>query len=148
MINQHLHILLIEDDIVDVESVKRAFAKSKIANPLHIAKDGLEALDLLQGQHGKQQLTPMPRIVLLDLNMPRMNGLEFLQHIRDDVVLKSLLVFVMTTSKEEQDIVSAYNFNIAGYIIKPVDFDSFTEALHRLQLYWTLLEFPHEKNQL
>lgn len=138
-----LHILLVDDDEVDVMNVQRAFKKNNISNPLYIASNGLEALDLLRGQ-GAQQIPGPRRLVLLDLNMPKMNGLEFLRAIREDPALRSLTVVVLTTSDDERDRIEAYNLNVAGYILKPVTFTAFVEAMATLNKYWTINEFPDD----
>lgn len=132
-------ILLVEDDEVDVMNVKRAFKKNNISNPLLVAHNGLEALDILRNEAN----VPRPRIVLLDLNMPKMGGIEFLKEIRKDPELASLSVFVMTTSNEDSDKVEAFNLNVAGYIIKPLSMEQFIAAVSTLNSYWTLCEFPN-----
>ncbi|MTI27289.1 response regulator [Fulvivirga kasyanovii] len=138
--NQQLHILLVEDDEVDIRNVERAFKKNNISNPLHIARNGLEALNMLKGSNGVEKLDPTPKVILLDLNMPKMGGLEFLQTIRKDPDLKTTSVFVMTTSDEESDKFAAYNLNVAGYILKPLSFERFVKAVSILNHYWTLCE--------
>lgn len=142
MNEQLIHILLVEDDEVDIMNVKRAFKKNKINNPLHVARNGLEGLDMLRGNGAGNipKLDPLPKIVLLDLNMPKMNGLEFLKEIREDDALKTISVFVMTTSDEESDKFTAYNLNVAGYIIKPLSFERFVTAISILDHYWKLCE--------
>jgi CheY-like chemotaxis protein len=137
-----VNILLVEDDRVDVMNVQRAFKKNNIQNPLYLAKNGLEGLAMLRGTDGQQMIKPRPQIVLLDLNMPQMNGLEFLKELRSDPELKSISVFVMTTSKDDRDRFEAYNLNVAGYIIKPVSFEKFVEAVSILDSYWKLCEQP------
>ena len=137
-----LNILLVEDDSVDVMNVQRAFVKNNITNPLHIAFNGVEALNMLRGSNGKPKLNPSPRIILLDINMPKMNGLEFLREIRNDEDLKSVSVFVMTTSNDDQDKIEAYNLNVAGYILKPLSFEKFVNAVAVLNSYWKLCEQP------
>ena len=141
-----LNILLIEDDSVDVMNVQRAFKKNNITNPLHIAFNGVEALNMLRGTNGKPKLNPMPRIILLDINMPKMNGLEFLRELRHDPELRSISVFVMTTSNDDQDKIEAYSLNVAGYILKPLSFEKFVNAVCILYSYWKLCEQP--ENQL
>jgi CheY-like chemotaxis protein len=140
MADELLSILLVEDDEVDVMNVQRAFRKNNIANPLVVANNGVEALRILReansGQHAKF------KVVILDLNMPKMGGIEFLQEVRADPVLKPLNVFVMTTSNEESDKIAAYNLNIAGYILKPLSFDSFVQAISVLNHFWQLCERP------
>ncbi|VEP11595.1 Response regulator containing a CheY-like receiver domain and an HTH DNA-binding domain [Hyella patelloides LEGE 07179] len=143
MENRVINILLVEDDEVDVMNVKRAFKKYKIGNPLYTAGNGLEALAMLQGQNG--QLPQVPenrRLILLDLNMPKMNGLEFLNQLREDENLKRTPVIVLTTSDEDKDRIEAYNLNVAGYILKPVTFVNFAEVMIALNKYWTLCEMP------
>ena len=139
-----IDILLVEDDEVDVMNVKRAFKNAKIINTLHVAGNGQEALDLLRGKRGTK-ITPLPRIVLLDINMPRMNGIEFLREIRKDPELRALSVFVLTTSNDDTDRFEAYQLNVAGYILKPVGVESFMKALAQLQVYWQLIELPEPR---
>ena len=131
-------ILLVEDDEVDVMNVRRAFEKNKILNPLHVASDGIEALEMLRSA----KVSNERRIVLLDLNMPRMNGIEFLRELRADPGLKYTPVVVLTTSNDERDRVEAYNLNVAGYLLKPVTFVDFVELMAALNRYWTLVELP------
>lgn len=133
-----LNILLVEDDQVDVMNVKRAFDKNRIANPLYVAGDGLEALRMLRAGEVPRDR----RIVLLDLNMPRMNGIEFLRALREDPDLALTPVVVLTTSDDERDKIKAYNLNVAGYLLKPVTFINFVEVMAALNKYWTLVELP------
>lgn len=137
-----VNILLVEDDTVDVMNVERAFKKNNIQNPLFTAKNGIEALAMLRGTHATTIIQPRPQIILLDLNMPQMNGLEFLKEIRKDPGLKSISVFVMTTSNDDRDRCEAYNLNVAGYILKPVSFEKFVAAVSILDSYWKLCEQP------
>ena len=132
-----LHILLVEDDEVDVKNVQRAFKRNNMSNPLHVASNGLEALEMLRA--GK---IPQRRLVLLDLNMPKMNGIEFLQAIRNDVELANLTVVVLTTSNDDRDRLAAYEHHVAGYLLKPVTFQSFVDVMATLNKYWTLVELP------
>lgn len=141
MISKAAHILLVEDDEVDVMNVRRAFKKNKIINPLHVAGNGLEALALLRAEN-EGALPGRPQIILLDINMPRMNGIEFLRELRADPLLKSISVFVLTTSNQDRDRFDAYDLNVAGYILKPVEFDKFVSAVATLDLYWSLIEMP------
>jgi CheY-like chemotaxis protein len=137
-----INILLVEDDEVDVMNVQRAFKKNHINNTLRIAGNGLEALALLRGKGNAEKIAPPPKIILLDLNMPKMNGIEFLQALRSEPELESISVFVLTTSDEERDIVAAYKLNVAGYILKPVELNNFVQTLTTLDLYWSLIELP------
>lgn len=138
MSTQPLNILLVEDDEVDVLNVRRAFAKNHIMNPLVVAGDGIEALEMLRGG----QVPKGRRLILLDLNMPRMNGIEFLRELRQDPELSSTPVVVLTTSKDDRDKIDAYNLNVAGYLVKPVTFESFCDVMVALNKYWTLVELP------
>jgi CheY-like chemotaxis protein len=133
-----LNILLVEDDEVDVMNVKRAFQKNHITNPLYVAGNGLEALELLRNGSIPRER----RIVLLDLNMPKMNGIEFLKELRADPQLAGTPVVVLTTSNAEQDKVQAYNLNVAGYLLKPVTFVNFCDVMAALNKYWALVEMP------
>ena len=132
--------MLIEDDEVDVMNVKRAFRRNNISNPLHVAPDGEEALKMLKGD--SIEAIDKPKIILLDLNMPKMGGVEFLKIIRDDPKLKDISVFVMTTSNEESDKIDAYKLNVAGYILKPLSMERFILAVSTLKSYWKLCEYP------
>jgi CheY-like chemotaxis protein len=136
------NIMLVDDDQVDVMNVQRAFKKNNITNPLYIANNGIEALDMLRGTEGRNKVTPIPRIILLDINMPKMNGIEFLKELRSDPVLHSISVFIMTTSNDDKDKFDAYNLNVAGYIVKPVSFEKFVMAVSVLNSYWKLCEMP------
>jgi CheY-like chemotaxis protein len=138
-----INILLVEDDEVDIMNVKRAFKKYKISNPLFIAENGVEALAMLRSQNGQPPEVPENRrLILLDLNMPKMNGLEFLQELRKQEDLKRTPVIVLTTSDEDKDRIEAYNLNVAGYILKPVTFANFAEVMIALNKYWALCEMP------
>ena len=117
MARQPIHILLVEDDPVDAESIMRTFKRHQINTPFTHVVDGIEALHALRGEHGYDPL-PKPYIILLDINMPRMNGLEFLSALRRDPTLRQSVVFVLTTSNREEDIMAAYNQQIAGYLLK------------------------------
>jgi CheY-like chemotaxis protein len=133
-----LNILLVDDDELDVMNVQRAFRKMEIRHPLYFARDGVEALEKLRDGSVPAQR----RVVLLDLNMPRMSGIEFLREIRADPILRRTSVVVLTTSDEDRDRVEAYNLNVAGYILKPVTLSSFMETIATLNRYWAVNEFP------
>ena len=135
-------LMLVEDDEVDIAAIRRALAVLKIANPLHIAHDGLEALDILRGQNGQEKL-PKPYIIVLDLNMPRMDGLEFLEEIRNDPDLEDSVIFIMTTSRDEADKRAAYSQHVAGYIVKEDPIGTFRQAINLLDHYWRLVELPN-----
>lgn len=138
-----VNVLLVEDDEVDVMNVQRAFKRNRIDNPLYIANNGLDALSMLRGSGSQAPSVPgHRRLVLLDINMPKMNGLEFLQELRQDSSLRSTPVVVLTTSDADQDRLEAYRLNVAGYILKPVTFAIFSEVMASLNQYWTLCEIP------
>lgn len=141
MPEQIINILLVEDDEVDVMNVKRAFKKANIKNPIFTASNGYEALEVLRNI-SDIQMPPERRLVLLDLNMPKMGGIEFLQELRSDKELRATPVVVMTTSNQDKDRLEAYNLNIAGYLLKPVTFASFIELMATLNSYWMLCEMP------
>ncbi len=133
-----LHILLVEDDEIDVMNVRRAFDKNHIANPIYVAGNGIEGLAMLRDGTVPQGR----RLVLLDLNMPKMNGIEFLTTLRADPELKLTSVVVLTTSNNDRDKVDAYKLNVAGYLLKPVTFVNFVEVMATLNKYWALVEMP------
>ena len=130
-------VLLVEDDSIDAMTVKRAFNDLKVANELAHRVNGEEALQYLRDQD-----KPTPCVILLDLNMPRMNGVEFLKIAKADEILKKIPVVVLTTSSEERDVVESFRLSVAGYIVKPVDYKKFVEAIRTVDLYWTLSELP------
>jgi CheY-like chemotaxis protein len=133
-----LNILLVDDDEVDVMTVKRAFQKANITNRLFVASNGVEALEMLRSG----AIPNSRRLILLDLNMPKMNGLEFLREVRNDPQLAALTVVVLTTSNEDRDRVDAFQLNVAGYLLKPVTFHTFADVMATLNKYWTLMEMP------
>ena len=133
-----LHILLVEDDQIDQMNIRRAFERNTIMNPLYVAENGIEALEMLRDGRVPDER----RLILLDLNMPKMNGIEFLKSLRADDKLSHTPVVVLTTSNDEQDKVNAYDLNVAGYLLKPVTFTSFVELTAALNKYWTLVELP------
>ncbi|MBF2067886.1 MAG: response regulator [Calothrix sp. C42_A2020_038] len=136
-----INILLVEDDEVDVMNVKRAFKEAKIKNQLFTASNGYEALEMLRGD-SDEQVPKERRLVLLDLNMPKMGGIEFLNELRSDPKLRVTPVVVMTTSNHDKDRVEAYNLNVAGYLLKPVTFNNFIQLMATLNSYWMLCEMP------
>jgi CheY-like chemotaxis protein len=136
-------ILLVEDDALDVKAVKLALRELRIANPLFCAKDGIEALEMLRGENGLAK-QGVPYIILLDLNMPRMDGLEFLDEIRADPELKRSVVIVMTTSAAEEDRVRAYDRNVAGYVLKHSTAHTFLQTVTMLDYFWRIIEFPEQ----
>jgi len=138
-----VNVLLVEDNPVDVEAVRRAFRKHRIANPITVAHDGLDALEILRGTHSEK--LERPYLILLDLNMPRMNGIEFLQAIRDDTDLKDSVVFVLTTSRAQEDKLASYSLNAAGYIVKSDVGKGFQGLVNLLDCYWRIVELPPQR---
>jgi CheY-like chemotaxis protein len=136
-------ILLVEDDALDVKAVKLALRELRIANPLYCAKDGIEALEMLRGENGLAS-NGIPYIILLDLNMPRMDGLEFLDELRADPELKRSVVIVMTTSAAEEDRVRAYDRHVAGYVLKHSTAHTFLQTVTMLDYFWRIIEFPDQ----
>ena len=136
-----INLLMVDDDSVDVSAFRRSLRKNKILNRLHVARDGLEGLEMLRGENGYEALE-LPYIILLDLNMPRMDGVEFLEELRQDPKLHKTVVFVLTTSDADQDKTRAYEHHIAGYIVKSRIGDDFMELLSVLQPYWRIVELP------
>jgi two-component system response regulator len=130
-----VEILLVEDSPADVELAVRALQKHNLANRLHIARDGAEALEFLFGTSGGQ----VPKMVLLDLKLPKIDGLEVLRRIKSDPATRRIPVVVMTSSREERDIVESYELGVNSYIVKPVDFEQFVRAVADLGLYWLVL---------
>ncbi len=130
-------ILLVEDDQVDAMTVRRALRELHVANPLEHVENGEAALEALRGAGGQR-----PCIILLDLNMPVMSGIEFLQVVKADAALRRIPVVVLTTSSEQQDKVDSFNLGVAGYMRKPVDYQQFVELIRSIDAYWTLSELP------
>jgi CheY-like chemotaxis protein len=131
-------ILLVEDDRVDAMTVRRAFSDLNVTNQLFTVGNGEEALAFLQNNGNDK-----PCLILLDINMPKMNGIEFLKIAKNDSALKSIPVVILTTSQEERDRMEGFNNGVAGYMIKPVDYLQFVETMRTIQMYWTLSEIPN-----
>jgi CheY-like chemotaxis protein len=141
-----VEILLVEDDVNDVELTLRAFRSRNLANQVFVARDGAEALAFFFGEDGHplRDIGVMPRVILLDLNLPKVDGLEVLRRLRADERTRTLPIVVLTSSTEEPDIAAAYRLGANSYIVKPVDFESFARAVSEVGLYWVLLnELPH-----
>ena len=134
---QSFSILLVEDDVVDVMSVRRALRELNSNSILAVVGNGEEALARL-----REEAHPLPGIILLDLNMPRMNGIDFLKVLKADERLRRIPVVVLTTSKEERDRMESFNLSVAGYMIKPVEYSGFVEVVRNIQRYWTQSEMP------
>ncbi|MDE0798756.1 MAG: response regulator [Nitrosomonadaceae bacterium] len=139
MTDKIVSILIVEDDEVDVMAIRRAFQETNISNPIYIAKDGIEALQKLRSRE-----IPYPYIVLMDLNMPRMNGIDCMKEIRTDRSLKRTTIFALSTSNDEKDKLSAYDCNVAGYIVKSDIGNEFGKALKMLYQYLNVVDLPSE----
>jgi len=145
MTHNTVEILLVEDNPNDVELALHALKKNKLANRIHVVRDGAEALEFIfrtgayedSGAH-----TSHPKVILLDLKLPKVDGLEVLRRIKSDESTQGIPVVMMTSSREECDIVESYRLGVNSYIVKPVDFDQFTEAVRQLGLYWMVLNQP------
>jgi two-component system response regulator len=137
-------ILLVEDSASDEELTLRALRKSNIANRVVVARDGAEALDYLfcEGAHAGRDAREAPQVVLLDLNLPKIGGLEVLRRIRADPRTKLLPIVILTSSKEDQDLVAGYASGANSYVVKPVDFTQFAEAVRQLGMYWLVVNQP------
>jgi two-component system, response regulator len=141
-----VEILLVEDNPYDAELTTRALRSKGLANKLLTFADGVEALDFLfgTGEYAGRNLTVRPKVILLDLKLPRINGLEILEKIRNNTRTKTIPVVILTSSQEESDIVRGYNLGVNSYMVKPVDFDKFLQTVEELGLYWLLLnKVPH-----
>ena len=136
-------VLLVEDNDLDVENLQRCLRRMNIENPVFRAKDGIEGLDVLRGRDAETGMK-RPYVVLLDLNMPRMNGIEFLEELRRDEAIADTPVFVLTTSDHHQDVQAAHRHNVCGYIVKPLERARMMEALEMLSSYWHICKLPTE----
>ncbi len=136
-----VNVLLVEDDDGDAKAVERAFKKAKINNPLIRARDGVEGLEYLLGQKGKEKLR-CPYILLVDLNMPRMDGIELVTAIRENDKIKHSVIFILTTSKSDEDKLAAYDLNVTGYIVKSNAGQDFMNLVQMIDNYWNVVELP------
>ena len=136
-------ILLVDDDEDDILITKRAFERYEPKNTLYVVRDGDEALDFIyhRGNY-KDKSIPAPRLIFLDINMPKMNGLEVLRRLKNDPEKRRIPVVILTTSRREQDKIESYNLGVNSYIVKPVDFNKFIEAINTINLYWSLNQLP------
>jgi len=148
MFERNETILLVEDNPDDIELTERAFRKNKIANNLVVAHDGIEALDYLfcKGAYAERDIKDIPRLILLDLKLPKMDGLQVLEHLRSDGYNKLVPVVILTSSKEEQDLISGYKCGANSYVRKPINFNEFVDAVRNIGLYWLLINEPPPDN--
>ena len=144
MASDPVEILLVEDNPHDVELTLHALRKHNVTNRVHVARDGAEALDFIfgKGPHAGRSLREGPKVILLDLKLPKVDGLEVLRQIKTDPEAQRIPVVVLTSSKEEGDVVRSYQLGVNSYIVKPVDFTQFAEAVRQLGLYWIILNQP------
>ena len=144
MTNENIEILIIEDNITDAEMTIRALRKSNLANHVLHLKDGEEGLDYIfcRGKYSERNIENCPKVILLDLKMPKVNGIEVLQEIKSDERTKSIPLVVLTSSKEDPDIKTCYKLGVNSYVVKPVVFDSFAKAVSELGLYWMIINQP------
>jgi two-component system, response regulator len=144
MTEHSVEILLVEDNPNDAELALHALKKNNLSNRIHVARDGAEALDFLfgTGPYADRDVNDEPKIILLDLKLPKVDGLEVLRRIKQDARTRLIPVVMLTSSREERDIVTSYDLGVNSYIVKPVDFQQFTEAVRDLGLYWLLLNQP------
>ena len=142
--NSSIEILLVEDNPNDVELTLDAFAQNQVSNHIHVVRDGAEALEFLfcTGRYAERRIENGPKVVLLDLKLPKVDGLEVLRRIKADARTRRIPVVALTTSREERDIVESYDLGVNSYIIKPVDFQQFNEAARTLGMYWLLINQP------
>ena len=144
MAEQPVEILLVEDNPDDVELALHALRRNNFSNRIHVVRDGVEALEFIfgTGAYDGRNLRDVPRVILLDLKLPRLDGLEVLRRVKADARTRMIPVVVLTSSREERDIVESYQLGVNSYIVKPVDFQQFTAAVRELGLYWLLLNQP------
>jgi len=137
-------ILLVEDSQDDLDMTLRALRKANMANHIEIARDGVEALDFIfcEGAHAARKIENMPKLILLDLKLPKVSGMEVLRRIKGDPRTKMIPVVMLTSSKEQKDVIESYGLGTNSYIVKPVDFESFAEAVQKLGMYWLMLNQP------
>lgn len=141
MVPQVVNILMVDDDSLDVESFRRALSKNKIINPFVHASDGVEALEIIRGKHKEKEISK-PFLVLMDINMPRMNGIECVRELRNDPETNDTVVFVMTTSSDERDLYEAYDLNVAGYMVKSDLGSNFIRSIEMLDKYFNAIVLP------
>ena len=135
MLDSDVGILLIEDDRVDIMTVQRAFKKNNFSNPLYVARTGVDALKMLSGD-GQEKIDPPPGLILLDLNLPRMSGIEFLENMRKDPELQEIRIIVLTSSNEPRDRAAAFKYEVDDYIVKPHSFEEFNRVIATVLTFW------------
>jgi two-component system, response regulator len=144
MLQEVVDILLVEDNPLDAELMMRALRKNSVANPIHHVEDGAEALDFIfcKGEYKERHIGNVPRVILLDLKLPKIGGLEVLRQVKSAAATKHIPIVVVTSSREDPDIKTAYELGANSYVVKPVEFDSFVEAMKNLGNYWLSINEP------
>jgi two-component system, response regulator len=147
MMNKTFVVLMAEDNEHDIIATQRAWKKNNISNPLNIVRNGVECLDYLyqRGKYAEPEIAPKPGMLLLDIRMPKMDGLEVLKHLRESIKFKRLPVIILTTSQEEEDRLNSYDLGVNAYIVKPVGFENFSQAIKTINLFWQLVELPNSE---
>ena len=142
--NSAVEILIVEDTPEDLELTLRALRKAKLSNRIQVARDGAEAIEFVfcEGRHAERQIGNVPKVILLDLKLPKIDGLEVLKRIKGDARTKDIPVVVLTSSKEQKDVVESYRLGVNSYIVKPVNFEQFATAVQELGMYWLLFNQP------
>ncbi len=143
-IPEAVEILVVEDNPNDLELTLRSLRKAKISNSVHICRDGAEASDYIfcEGDHANRRIEDIPRVILLDLKLPKIDGLELLKRLKEDHRTKSIPVVILTSSREQSDIIKSYQLGTNSYIVKPVDFENFSHAVQQLGMYWLIMNQP------
>jgi two-component system response regulator len=139
-----VEILIVEDNPQDLEMTQRALRRANLANRIEVARDGVEALDFIfcEGAHASRRIEDTPKVVLLDIKLPKVDGIEVLRKIKSDPRTRAIPVIILTSSMEQKDIVESYRLGVNSYIVKPVHFESFVAAIQQLGMYWVLLNQP------
>ena len=142
--NNEVEFLLVEDNADDMDMTLRALRKANLANHVQVARDGVEALEFIfcEGPHSGRKMNSGPRVILLDLKLPRIDGLEVLKRVKSDPRTRTIPVVVLTSSREQNDVIESYNLGVNSYIVKPVNFEGFFMAVQQLGMYWLLLNQP------
>ena len=143
-VKNHIEILLVEDNPEDRELALRALRKANLANHIEVARDGAEALEFIfcEGPHSARKIEDAPKVILLDLKLPKVDGLEVLRRVKGDPRTRAIPVVVLTSSKEQNDVVESYHLGVNSYVVKPVNFERFVETVQQLGMYWLLLNQP------
>lgn len=147
--NSAVEILLVEDNPQDLELALRALKKANVSNAIQVARDGAEAMEFIfcEGAYAGRRIEQVPKVILLDLKLPKVDGLEVLKRLKSDPRTRLIPVVILTSSKEQRDVIESYNLGVNSYIVKPVDFEGFAKAVSQLGFYWLLFNHPLEKGK-